>query len=516
MDEQSIFSSKKYFSFKNELEKKIKDTKISLDNDICYLIKVSWIDEFAKVFNNYFSESRPSREYGNIYISEAYLKKNIEFVNDISSAINCLKEKEDFQLLNKKLLESFYGNNYELRKNNYVNFYAGNNKIIIEFIKRFEQYSLLLVNPLSYEKEIYFIDIKKFFFKNQLYREILSYNENISNFVSKKPYYKNAIKSFSDFTNNNIQYDKDELIKIKILKIFIFIFYYEKILSTNNINNIFNTKEEYYLIDSEWIKKFKAHYSYDKIKDLLNIEYNNSNNKYPNRYIIKDAAFLIKDIKINTFQLYEDFDYDKINPYLNIKNIKKLSSFYIIRSKLFNLIKIFLFKSDEKRKNENYKKLLFNNGDIFLIDNNNSNIIIGNFNRPLFIPKYFLSYKNFNIFDWQKFKIIGMSSVGYLKSLNFEEDNYNIQPMYEKKDLIGEIIILNNYSIERKIKETSKEKALTNKLYTKRIINSRKRNELSANKNLLRENSYRTMFKKKSFIDNPKISNKDKILSLNK
>ena len=53
MDNQKIISSKPvYDSFRKELENKINNRNISINNNQCYLIDDNWIDEYIKSFNN--------------------------------------------------------------------------------------------------------------------------------------------------------------------------------------------------------------------------------------------------------------------------------------------------------------------------------------------------------------------------------------------------------------------------------------------------------------------------------
>ena len=157
MDENSVLSSKdKYQLFKDELEKKTKDKHISLNNDLCYLIKESWIKDFTN-FGNKQKASSFSKWYKNTYskTNNDFLKRDIEFINDISSALDCIKVRDAFQLVKKNIIESLYKTSYGLRKNNYANFYTGNNKLIIEFKQKAEKYALLLDNPFTYKKKYF-------------------------------------------------------------------------------------------------------------------------------------------------------------------------------------------------------------------------------------------------------------------------------------------------------------------------------------------------------------------------
>ncbi len=134
MNNQQKFLSKidSYESFRKELEKRIKDNNISLCNYIgYYLINDSFIND------------------GNIqYINKdtSKLKEKLEIINNISSAINCLKNKNKFIIFNKAIILSIFKNE-ELSKYKPINFYAGNNKIIIEYQEDNENKCLLLIEP---------------------------------------------------------------------------------------------------------------------------------------------------------------------------------------------------------------------------------------------------------------------------------------------------------------------------------------------------------------------------------
>ena len=46
MNENNISIKNDFFEFTEELFQQIEETEISLDNEICYLIKESWINKF--------------------------------------------------------------------------------------------------------------------------------------------------------------------------------------------------------------------------------------------------------------------------------------------------------------------------------------------------------------------------------------------------------------------------------------------------------------------------------------
>ena len=146
MKEQIDSIKEKYKYFKNELDNKIKDNNISIYNNTqCYAINESWINEFNR--------------------SSTLPRKNPEFLNDISSLINCLKGRKNFSLTNIELMNFiFKTNKNELNKNSLFKYYTGNNKIIIENKSNNEKIGLLLIDPLG-----------KYIFKNAF---IINYNSD--------------------------------------------------------------------------------------------------------------------------------------------------------------------------------------------------------------------------------------------------------------------------------------------------------------------------------------------------
>ena len=78
------------------------------------------------------------------------ISKKPDFLNDISSIIDCLQEGNTFKLVNKKLMELIFTNIKELKeKNVLIKYYAGYNKIIIEHITDNEKNALLIIDPLD-------------------------------------------------------------------------------------------------------------------------------------------------------------------------------------------------------------------------------------------------------------------------------------------------------------------------------------------------------------------------------
>ena len=86
----------------------------------------------------------------------------------------------------------------------------------------------------------------------------------------------------------------------EILKVFIYIYYYEKIAGEKNI---FNNEEDFYLINPKWLKEFKEFYSYDKLKnrlDNLSTVYNYNILDYRIKFILEtlSAENILRNVEI--------------------------------------------------------------------------------------------------------------------------------------------------------------------------------------------------------------------------
>ena len=122
-----------------------------------------------------------------------------EFIDDISSILDCLNNKIKIKFMNIKLLEYLYDKDI-LKDHNQISFWSGNNKIIIEFKDR-QDIFLFIVNPLeNISKIMLFSTLNKFNLANgkyQLYKELLSKKQLDVNEIYKK--YNKIIKVKSLF-----------------------------------------------------------------------------------------------------------------------------------------------------------------------------------------------------------------------------------------------------------------------------------------------------------------------------
>ena len=129
--------------------------------------------------------------------------------------------------------------------------------------------------------------------------------------------------------NQNNSQQRNDIID-SLFRIFISLFYYEKSL-LNNEDNFFNQYKDYYLINIDWINKFKEYYENKKLVYTLN-------------------NFAIKNPEINYDNLDQNLDgiidyykkiftFEKINFYLKFINIVPTQNkSYILVAKIMDLI----------------------------------------------------------------------------------------------------------------------------------------------------------------------------------
>ena len=288
MNEQQIISVKNdYDTFRNKLTNKIKDKNILMNNIECYLIKEDWISKLSKVYNEQGSNQKYKR-YKSRYTTEinstvSLPDKNEDFLNDFSSLIECLKTKKRFKLINRESIEQIFNNNYELRAINFIYYYTGNNKIIIEFKGRNEKYALLFIDPLRNYNKIFLISkTNKERENKQLYQKII---EKFSPYLSENKEFKQYIISYEDYiknknTSNPIKEDdtkqKKEIYDINRR--------YYKREQKEEIKNP-ESKEEPKQNDNIYSKRVNSNYLNEKL-NYNNISNSNSTSRisYSNRY----------------------------------------------------------------------------------------------------------------------------------------------------------------------------------------------------------------------------------------
>ena len=172
-----------------------------------------------------------------------------------------------------KLIESMYEDEEKEEEDeliyNKIKYYSGNKKLIIKFNNNNNK-ALLLNNHtdgniIQNIKNSFIISVKNKE-KNEdiIYKQILS-EKNIE-------------------TKMNDNYNIISLEKyLNILKLLVYIYYYEIFLSENDEEDIFKENEDYYLINPDWVNLIRKYYknffeSLSKIKIKAN--YNNLKIKF--------------------------------------------------------------------------------------------------------------------------------------------------------------------------------------------------------------------------------------------
>ena len=297
--------------------------------------------------------------------------------------------------------------------------------------------------------------------------------------INQSPYMKKR-------TNNNINNDHT------LLKIFIYMFYYEKNIQDNELENIFILYGEYYLINEKWINQFKDYYKYKKVcESLQKLEINDKNYKNLD-YYIDDLVAKYAD----NFIPFEKYNFSKELKEIDIEYSKNKQ--YILESKIMELINEFL---NRNYKNIKPKQLIKKeNTNMFLIDNYKIKIIIGNINedtlqynfKPIFNRKCILSYKSIQILSKEKEMLLDNSLDNYINYRKCNKLDPNKQLLIDdKNNELGNLIIIT----KNKIKNTN-----LNKVNKRNIDN----NLSSGNIQIINSNNSVNPSQKKNNVKLPK------------
>ena len=209
---------KEYNSFKTSFDKKLKNTFPITVASYCYLIKENWDNKIYNLINCINNSQFKKSKDNNIFLT--LKNEQPEYIDDISSVLDCLNNKIKIKFMSIKLLEIIYDKKI-LINHNKLSFYSGNNKIIIEYEKK-QDNALLIENPLENISKVWSIStLNKFNSvkeKNQLYQEILN-KEQLDIDIIYKKFNKIIInlKDYSDIYSNSytkkrkdVRYNKDK------------------------------------------------------------------------------------------------------------------------------------------------------------------------------------------------------------------------------------------------------------------------------------------------------------------
>ena len=391
-----------------------------------------YINNFGRNKNNNNISSTNNPNY-NLNRKENKYNNNLQRINDNKYGINYqhqnhnIPKKTNYDNNNFNYNQKNVNNYFNYNENNQANNYNNNNQINynnkININNQHKKYDT--PNNIHYNKDN----------NNNQPKIYLNYFSNPQKTAEKNINTNDIILKNINEENDKIIFNKD------LLKIFINIFYYEKLLNEKK-EKIFNNDEKYYLIKPQWILDYKKYYNYENLNNLL-LKRNISNldeclNDIENNYdLYKDTLDFEKK------ELSDDLsNYKKINCGVRTKyDIKFITEGLIFSSKIIELIKK-IYK--DKLKFLLPKTLFFKNSNIFYI--NKLKIIIGNlYNKNLFIPKYILIYNSYEILNNEK-KILlsdSFSINGYIKfSIPIENDNNYKLLKNEKNEELGKLIII--------------------------------------------------------------------------
>ena len=505
MNEKAIFNkiNKIDNAFRDTLIKRLKNTDNSLftqNSEDCYLIEKIWFNELL----NYFRNSN--------YSSDNIALPNLPiFINNYDDILEYLKQGKALKLINKhikQIIDSLFKKQKNLIKASEINYFGGNNKLIIEY-KNLKGNALLLINPLDQELIINRVFIIFLYTNNDkinLYNNLLSEVNYSNNILERK--YKQSIKTFQNY----LIY-KDEIYKKDIIKILIYIFYYLKYLNDEK-EKIFNESYYFYLINIDWFKAFLEYYDYSKIKQyLLNFSIKNQNINYMNLQQKKNNTIPINNIASILFKKnLINFEKEKKEDVLNAqKIIKKINDMFvsnqciIIPSDIIYLLNKCIFRNNSFQIF--MKKIYIKKTDIIVYDSNK--LFIGDLNNELLIIKYILTYDKSETLKSEKEFFDSNEIEDYIKSrscdinINNKAQNlinnnkkigqfYKIQPKTSnlennsKKPVVKKI----QNNINKKNLGKSVGKQIPEKKGNNTVIGTRKMNNLNLhNNNLNQKNS---------------------------
>ena len=248
-------------------------------------------------------------------------------------------------------------------------------------------------------------------------------------------------KNFNN-NNNNIQnftFKKNinQSNKQDILRILISIYYHEKFLLKDYIYESYIQDNHYYLINPDWINKFKNNYNYQEIYRSLKIIDNNNQIHYTNLNNFIDD--IMQGNEYINFQNEE-----KLHDLLYLEIKAEINKCYIIHSNIMDLIKKFGYWNS-------IDLLVFNilkkeNNTIYLINNNNCDIIIGKINNNLILfSEYILHYETPDILNREKYYLLNYSIEDYKIYRNCNNNSAKEQLLItENNEIIGKLTTLPN------------------------------------------------------------------------
>lgn len=475
MEDRTNFFSfvlKNFNSFQSQFLNEIKSEKTTENNK----------KEICLVENTFFKEIFNEENY--------YRADNVYFYSDIKPQIidNLYNEiKGRFQIVRKDLLELLYGDyksaHDELIRNYYYNYYylnivniinkaeyfsyiAGNNKLII--ISEKYNSAFLILNPIdAFINEKNFVlaiilkNLKDTNINFKLYNELISNDLSINNINLKENIILNDTdenynqnKDIRKILDNIKNYKRKIYLKYNKIFVFVNLYYFEKILKHKDKEKVFKEHQDYYIINNDWLNKYKSFNHYEKICEKLN-EYEEKN-KFNNfdYYNLDNYKYAFYNDVVNgdTFDLPDNFNID-INE-LQHKE-ENFNNGFIIHEKI---IKLIYDIANSKSIILSPKKIKVKECLIYIIDKlKNVNIGIMNENL-LFNTQYEINYKTKAIYAQESEYLFNNPIKCYIKmrkGIISNQKNKKVYLYLNEKQILGTVLYLVDQ--EKEIESTIKE-----------------------------------------------------------
>ena len=265
--------------FTENLLEQITDREISLENEACYLVKESWYNEFVENEN----------------INQINFP---EFIYDFNDIISCIQNEQKFKFICKKFFHQLY-NKKDLKNTKFINYYTGNNSIIIELEKNKENKALLIKNYTEeneIKKNAYIILLEDKFQSKK--NKIKLYNKILLSNNSKKDDIMNVIIPFKAYIILLNEYETKLEEKINPYKnnIQIYIDANKKLANKKReLENIIINKEK----EIENLNNIILKYKEKEKENVDNIEYKNQINNQINNIKQREKLIKAKEKEIN-------------------------------------------------------------------------------------------------------------------------------------------------------------------------------------------------------------------------
>ena len=283
---------------------------------------------------------------------------------------------------------------------------------------------------------------------------------------------------------NPIQNKIQDNINNDIIKVLIYIYYYEKEIFNIGKGINVNKKDKYYLIKSKWIKEFKNYYDYQKISKFLD-KYQNNNQIYledlSNNNTLERIKIYLNNCNINLLSKQPNINlqhsYIKMLPSQLKNNFIYYSNCYIINSTILEIFENYMFEGQKIKIKA--IKIFKKDNNIFLplmIDKNNVFVTIGNLNEELIFHSIScLRYKNPNIFETEKNNLLNQSFKDYIISRKCQDNDFNVQNLINEIDKndpeIGQFLRINQIKISKlSINKKTGRKSISPRMGEKKLI----------------------------------------------